>query len=165
MRKSLRTLLVATTALLAGPVLVTSAFAGQTPPPPARSATEGVIQAAASSDHDMAAKVEQRITEMHANLKITAAQQPQWDALTMVMRENAKTMDQSFQHRVTGIAKMNAADNMQSYADMSTMHAQNMQKMVPAFKALYSVLSPEQKAAADNEFVENAHHGMDKPKG
>ena len=163
MRKSFRYILVATTALLASPVLATSAFAGQAPP--ARTTTDGVIQAAASADRDIIGRVEQRITEMHATLKITAAQQPQWDALTLMMRENAKTMDQSFQHRVTGMSKMSAADNMQSYADMSMMHAQHMQKMVPAFKALYSVLSPEQKLRADNEFVENAHHGMDKPKG
>jgi hypothetical protein len=63
------------------------------------------------------------------------------------------------------MSTMNAADNMQSYADVSMQHAQGMQKMVPAFRALYTVLSAEQKRAADETFVERAHHGIDKPKG
>jgi hypothetical protein len=63
------------------------------------------------------------------------------------------------------MAGMNAADNMQSYADMATLHAQGMQKMTPAFRSLYTVLTAEQKTVADQEFVDNAHHGADKPKG
>ena len=76
----------------------------------------------------------------------------------------AKAMDQAYQHRVTSMAGMNAADNMRNYADMSAAHAQGMQKMAPAFGTLYGALSPEQKQTADAEFVDHAHQGADKPK-
>lgn len=160
MRTSFRHTMIATTAVLALSAVAASAAA-----PVAGDPNGTLIQAAATTEHDTTARVEKRITDLHATLKITAAQQPQWDAFVVVMRDNAKTMDQSFQHRVTGMAAMNAADNMQSYADMATMHAQGMQKMVPSFKALYAVMSVEQKKIADEEFVERAHRGMDKPKG
>ncbi len=165
MSKSLRRSLIATTTVMALTGFAALAAPPATPAAVPAPAPAEVIQAAAPGDHNMTGKVEQRITDLHTALKITAAQQPQWDAFAGAMRDNAKTMDQSFQHRVTGMAAMNAADNMQSYADISSAHAQAMQKMVPTFRALYSALSPEQKQAADAEFIENAHHGIDKPKG
>jgi hypothetical protein len=153
-------------ALLAGGTMLALGVCTSNAAPPATAGTDTtIVQTAMPGDADITAKVEERIAEIHATLKITAAQQPQFDGFASVMRENAKAMDTSFRHRVTGMSTMNAADNMQSYADVSMQHAQGMQKMVPAFRALYTVLSAEQKRAADETFVERAHHGIDKPKG
>ncbi len=159
MRPNFRRNLIATTAILGLASFAASAAPATTTPPSAE-----VIQAAATPDRDMTAKVEARITALHTTLKITPAQQPLWDAFALTMRDNAKAMDQAYQHRVTSMAGMNAADNMRNYADMSAAHAQGMQKMAPAFGTLYGALSPEQKQTADAEFVDHAHQGADKPK-
>ena len=47
--------------------------------------------------------VEQRITALRAKLQITTVQEPQWNQFALVMRDNAKRMDDSFQQRVQGI--------------------------------------------------------------
>jgi len=162
MRTSFRNIMIATSAIIA---LGTFAASAATPAPGDASGT--TIQAAATTatDHDMSGKVEQRIADLHATLKITNAQQPQWDAFTAIMRANAAEMDKAFQARVDGMPSMNALENMESYAEVSMKHAQGMQKMVPAFRALYAVLDTDQRKSADTEFVDNAHRGIDKPKG
>jgi hypothetical protein len=162
MRTSFRNTMIAGSAIIA---LGAFAASAATPAPGDASGTTIQASATAATDHDMSGKVEQRITDLHETLKITNAQQPQWDAFVAIMRDNAATMDKAFQTRVNGMPSMNAVDNMQSYAEVSMDHAQGMQKMVPAFRALYAVLNADQRKSADTEFVDNAHRGIDKPKG
>lgn len=164
---------IAASAAPAAPVVAPPAAAATTPTPAATPAATAAAAPAATAPTaaipgvkpDFAGKVEQRIAALHTALAITAAQEPQWEAFALTMRDNAKTADTSFQQRVTGIAAMSAVDNMQSYADMSMQHAQGMQKMVPVFRTLYGELTAEQKKVADTEFVDRAHRGADKPKG
>ena len=106
-----------------------------------------------------AVRVEQRITELHARLQITPAQQPQWDQFVQVMRDNAAAADTSFQQRLTAIPAMTAPENMQSYATFATDHAQEMQKLVPAFQALYDTMSSSQKLMADKVFRDDSRRG------
>jgi hypothetical protein len=107
----------------------------------------------------MVGKVEQRITDLHARLQITPAQQPQWEQFIQVMRDNAQSMDQTFQHRVEAMPTMTATENMQSYALFASTNAQDVQKLVPAFQALYDTMSDTQKRTADQVFRDDAHHG------
>lgn len=97
-------------------------------------------------------RVEKHIADMHAQLHITAAQQSEWDQFAQVMRENAATMNDTMEKRRTGFGSMNAADNMESYAQIAEQHAQNMQKLATTFKALYGSMSDEQKKNADTSF-------------
>ena len=97
-------------------------------------------------------RVEQHITQMHAQLHITPAQQAQWDQFAQVMRDNAKGMDQILEQRGASLASMTAPENMQSYAQIAQQHAQDMQKLSAAFQTLYSGLSDEQKKNADEVF-------------
>ncbi len=103
--------------------------------------------------------LEQRITALRAKLQITTAQEPQWNQFVQVMRDNAKRMDDTFQHRAQGIGAMNAEDNMASYAQVAMSHAQGMQNLVPAFHALYASMTDLQKRAADQVFRDDAHRG------
>ncbi len=96
--------------------------------------------------------VEQRITELRNNLKITPAQQPAFDEFATLMRGNAQAMTASFQGRATQVAAMNADQNMQSFAQMAQQHAQQLQTLSASFTKLYSALSDEQKKLADNSF-------------
>jgi periplasmic protein CpxP/Spy len=163
MRISFRQTAIATTAIIG-----LSAFAAAAAPPAgdptatAPSATTSSQSAAMHHPgvhHNMVGKVEQRITDLHAKLQITQAQQPQWDQFIQVMRDNAQTMDQTFQNRVQSMPAMTATENMQSYALLASTNAQDVQKLVPAFQALYDTMSDTQKRTADQVFRDDAHHG------
>ena len=100
-------------------------------------------------------RVEQRIKELHAQLRITPAERPQWDQFAQVMRENARDMDQAWMQRVQGFQSMNAVQNMQSYEKVAEAHAQHLQKLVSAFQNLYDAMPDQQKQLADQVFHAN----------
>ncbi len=102
---------------------------------------------------------EARITELHAKLKITPAQTPQWDAYAAVMRDNARGMGTAFETRGTGRPKMNAVENMQSYAALAEQHAQDLRRLAPAFAGVYNVMSDDQKRNADEVFRDQRLNG------
>jgi periplasmic protein CpxP/Spy len=163
MRLSLRQIAFATIAITS-----LSAFAGAAAPPAGdptatrpSTTTSGpsATRHHAGAHHDMVDNVEQRIADLHAKLQITTAQQPQWDQFIQVMRDNAQSMDQTFQHRVQTMPAMTATENMQSYAQLASTNAQDVQKLVPAFQALYDTMSDTQKRTADQVFRDDAHHG------
>jgi protein CpxP len=104
----------------------------------------------------MAQMAEQRITDLHTRLHITAAEQSQWDQFAQVMRDNAKDLDDAYQQRAASFDKMNAVENMQSYAQIEQTRAQDLQKLVPAFQTLYASLSDQQKQEADRLFRNQA---------
>ena len=152
---------VAVAALLCLP---TAALA-QSSQAPASAAPEGARPAAAQpsplAGHPAAGKnaeerVEQRIKELHAQLRITAAERPQWDQFVQVMRENARDMDQAWLQRVDQFQSMNALQNMQSYEQIAEQHAQHLQKLVPAFQSLYNAMPDQQKQLAHQVFRANA---------
>ena len=97
-------------------------------------------------------RLEDHIAEMHRQLHITAAEEPQWNAFAQVMRDNAERMDQAFKARATQGANMNAIDDLRSYAAIAQAHADDMQRLVPAFETLYGTLTPAQQKQADVMF-------------
>jgi len=110
-------------------------------------------------------RVEARLKQLHAQLHITQAQDPQWQAYAQVLRDNAAAMDQSAEQlndinkqRATQ-TKMSAVDDLKSYeqyadahADISQKHADGLKKLVPAFEALYATFSDHQKRITDRMF-------------
>jgi periplasmic protein CpxP/Spy len=101
---------------------------------------------------------ERRVADLHTRLHITAAEQTQWDQFAQMMLDNAKDLDQAYQQRAAGFDKLNAVENMQSYAQIEQTRAQDLQKLVPAFQALYASLSDQQKQDADQLFRNQAAH-------
>jgi protein CpxP len=101
-------------------------------------------------------RVDEHIRQLHAQLRITPAEQPQWDRFAEVMRENARAMDQEFTERRQQFPTMNALQNMQSYEKIAETHAQHLQKLVPAFENLYNAMPEQQKRLTDQVFRENA---------
>ncbi|HUC19679.1 MAG TPA: Spy/CpxP family protein refolding chaperone [Acetobacteraceae bacterium] len=95
---------------------------------------------------------QQYIDQLHATLQITPAQQPQWDRFAQAMTGNAESMHQAFAQRGAALGTMNAAQNMQSYAELAALHARNMQTLANAFQALYATMTPEQQRNADAVF-------------
>ncbi len=128
-------------------------------PPPAAMAPAAVANLKSNTEQEALAAIERRIKDLHTKLHISNAQQPQWDGFAQVMRDNVRAMDQTFQQRVKTMASMKAPENMQSYAQVAMDHAQQMQKLVPAFQAVYDVMSDSQKKLADQVFRADAHRG------
>jgi len=103
--------------------------------------------------------VEQRLAQLHAKLKITAAQEPQWSAFADASRTDAKTMSDLLTQRSQQATTMTAVDDMKSYSQLTDAHADGVRKLVPVFQALYDTMSPEQKENADVVFGKmQAHH-------
>ncbi len=103
-------------------------------------------------DRRATARVETHVTELRKRLAITPAQEPLWSAFATVMRENAARMETAYIQRHTAAAKASALDDMRGYAEMSRLHADNVQRLVGPFEGLYQSMSPEQRVAADKTF-------------
>ena len=94
--------------------------------------------------------VEGRIAYQKAELAITDAQLPQWNAVAAVLRLNAKIIQD-------GMARM-AKDGMPTAAParsemmimMMSERLEGMKKLGEANKALYTVLTPDQRKTADD---------------
>lgn len=99
---------------------------------------------------------EHRIADLHRQLGITAAEEAAWGQFAQVMRDNAKDLDQAYQQRAAGIGSMSAVENMQSYAQIEQTRSQDLQKLIPAFQAVYASLSDAQKKQADALFRNQA---------
>ena len=97
-------------------------------------------------------RVEARIKDMHAKLKITAAEEEQWAKVADVMRDNAKRMDELNNARSASAKTMNAVDDLKSYGEVVDAHADEIKKFATAFDPLYASMSEAQKAEADALF-------------
>ncbi|HKO06502.1 MAG TPA: Spy/CpxP family protein refolding chaperone [Alphaproteobacteria bacterium] len=96
--------------------------------------------------------LEARIKSLHKALQITAAQEPQWQAVADVMRANAETIVALMEERAAKAKTMTAIDDLNSYEAMADAHAAGVKKLVAAFETLYASLSDAQKKKADAEF-------------
>jgi|SRR5579862_2712196 protein CpxP len=128
-------------------------------------AASGKVLAQANSEQAMAssasepagvAAVEARIRDLHKKLHITAAQKPQWDNLTLVMRSNAEAMVELQKQRAADTTSMSAVDVIKSYESVIEAHEDGMKKFIPPFEALYNSMSDAQKKTADSLFRSRA---------
>jgi Spy/CpxP family protein refolding chaperone len=133
--------------LLGAIVLASPVFAASNAQSPAQQA-----MAAPASDSAGATPVEARIRDLHKKLHITEAQKPQWDALAMVMRDNAQAMVDLQKQRAADSQSMNAVEVIKSYESVIEAHESGMKKFVPPFEALYNTMSDAQKKSADSLF-------------
>ena len=117
----------------------------------------GPVFAAKASAED---RVEARITDMHAKLKITQAQEDQWAKVTQAMRDNEKAIEPLIKARKDNAKTMTAVDDLKSYGEITDAHADGIKKFTPVFAALYDSMSDAQKKEADALF----RHGGKKSK-
>jgi periplasmic protein CpxP/Spy len=96
------------------------------------------------------ARVDAKIRKLHAELHVTRAQQPQWDALVQIMRDNAAAYEERLHQRDN--REMTAIDELRAYQEITEQHAQDLQKLTTAFQSLYDTLSDKQKKEADRLF-------------
>src|ERR1035437_2289720 len=111
--------------------------------------------AAKGSEHS---RVETRIEEMHAKLKITKAEEDLWTKVAEVMRDNGKKMDDLTSARMEKEKTINAVDDLKSYGEIVDEHADGIKRFTPVFADLYASMSDEQKAEADKLFRHEGKH-------
>ena len=103
--------------------------------------------------------IEGRIAFMRAELKITAAQQTQWERVADVMRASAKQKDVLFQQmRADHDKPQSAVDRLDRRVRFIEAQASTEKSFADAFKPLYLTLSDDQKKSAD-ELFDRSRHG------
>jgi hypothetical protein len=137
--------------LVGAMVLASPLFAASSEMLPKASSQQQAMASRESGSAGMTA-VEARIMDLHKKLHITAAQKPQWDNLTQVMRENAQTMMDLQKQRAADASAMSAVDVVKSYESVIEAHEKGMEKFIPPFQALYDSMSDAQKKTADSLF-------------
>ena len=91
-----------------------------------------------------APNVEANIAELRQRLAITPAQEPQFNALANVMRENARSMPTA-----PPPTTLSAVEGLRLAIQYGQQEINGMRRMLPALQALYATLSPAQRQAAD----------------
>jgi protein CpxP len=110
-------------------------------------------QAGAAATQSKGETVEQRITTLHASLKITPDEQSKWDAVAKAMRENASNMDKLVaESRTSAPRSMTAVEDLQMYQKFAQAHVDGLKNLISSFSSLYSAMPDAQKKTADSVF-------------
>lgn len=88
---------------------------------------------------------EAQIKQLQGTLNISAAQEPLWNNLTQVMRENAKDMDALNKERAEQTVSLNAVEHIKFHSQITQAHLSQMNKLIPPFEAFYDSMSDQQK--------------------
>jgi len=102
--------------------------------------------------------VEQRITTLHASLKITPDEETQWNGVAQAMRENATAMDKLVAtNRTAPPQNMTAVQDLQTYKEFAQAHVDGLKNLSAAFSTLYNAMPDAQKKVADQVFQTSGH--------
>src|SRR5579859_1417759 len=113
-----------------------------------------VKTAAANATETKGGTVEQRITDLHAALKITPAEETQWNNVAQAMRENAAAMDKLIAaNRTSPPQNMTAVRDLQTYQQVAQAHVDGLKNLTAAFSTLYNAMPDDQKKVADEVFL------------
>jgi hypothetical protein len=136
---------------------LTPGFA-QTTPAPANAGTAQAEMRHQGAERMLPGQlIEGRIAFLKAELKITPAQEAQWQQMAAAMRDNAKTLDQAVSTARRDRGAMDAVQRIELRGQFAKMRADNDARLLAAFKPLYASLSPEQQQVA-NQLVGSHHH-------
>jgi Spy/CpxP family protein refolding chaperone len=131
--------------VLAASLLFGTAALAQTPAVTA----SGTAATAKATD-----RVEQHIKQLHDQLKITAAEEPQWTNVAQTMRDNAAQIDQLISKREAQDS-MTALDDLDSYAQITQANSDGVKKLAAVFAPLYNAMPDDQKRTADKVFADS----------
>lgn len=95
-------------------------------------------------------RAEKRLGELKAKLKLTAEQEPAWQAFADKMNAQGKNMGAS-REKMWQEMPGTSPERMARAAEAMKERAQTMAEMADAVKAFYDVLTPAQKATFDKK--------------
>ena len=99
--------------------------------------------------------IEGKIAFYKAELKITDAEAPQWNAFADALRSNATHLQQTMAQATEAKGIVAAPEQMQRRIAMLTSQLDSMQAVLAVAKPLYAVLTDEQKKIADELMAEH----------
>jgi hypothetical protein len=138
-------------AALMGATMLASPTAGRAEPIQLAQAAQS--QAGKGATESKGETVEQRITNLHAALKITPAQEAQWNDVAKDMRENAAAMEKLIaETRAMPPQNMTAVDDLKMYQKFAQAHVDGLKNMLSHFEGLYATMPDAQKKIADEVF-------------
>jgi hypothetical protein len=147
---------LAAAALVSGGVLTLPASQAQTQATsPNQTASPPSLGQAQRPAREHPSHIEGRIAYLKTELKITAAQDAQWDKVAQAMRQNATERRQGFErvraeHDSAGQRQPpNALQRLEGEARFAALRAQQADRFLAAFRPLYDGMSDAQKKAAD----------------
>ena len=135
------------------PVAVAQTAPSQTMAPQVRQAEQS--RHARRSSQLPSERLEGRLAQLQAALKITAAQKSLWENFAAVMRQHAREADRRFQERRTPMAgrserqRLSAIERLERRQHMMAARARLLNELVAAGRPLYAAFTPEQKQVAD----------------
>jgi periplasmic protein CpxP/Spy len=94
---------------------------------------------------------DQPLARLKAQLGITPAQEPKFDAFVAVLRQNEAARD-AFLRRNPPTRPRNALDQLRVETQAAEVGARGLQRLLPLFQAFYASLSEPQKRTADRAF-------------
>jgi protein CpxP len=98
--------------------------------------------------------VEQRITQLHAELKITPDEESKWNPVAQAMRDNAANMEKLVAEKHQQAPQnMTAVDDLKTYQEFAQAHVDGLKNLTSAFSSLYDSMSDQQKKNADQVFA------------
>jgi periplasmic protein CpxP/Spy len=103
--------------------------------------------------------VDERIAQLRRELKITPAQEQDWQAVAQAMKSNAEDMQNLIEQTrsQTPRERRTALEDLQVYQKFAQAHVDGLEKLTTAFAALYNGMTPEQKTNADKVFRSFEH--------
>ncbi len=107
---------------------------------------------------DPGARVEQRLTRLKGELKLTAQQEPLWQAFAEKSAAEAGKGMQAMRGRAQGETSLSAPERMAQMQSLMQQRLAAMESVNESFTRLYAVLTPEQKMAADQYFGAAGRH-------
>jgi hypothetical protein len=119
-------------------------------PPPAHS----MSMTRHAADKMRRETLDQRISTLHAALKITPAQEADWAKVADVMRRNESDMQKLVAERQAQVPhELSAVDDLKTYQTFTQAHVDGLKDLVAAFSTLYDSMPSEQKIIADHAFA------------
>jgi periplasmic protein CpxP/Spy len=110
-------------------------------------------QAAAGTAATKMETVEQRITNLHAALKITPDEEANWSGVARAMRENAANMDKLAADKAQQSPQgMTAVEDLKTYTSFVQAHVDGLKNLTASFETLYNSMPDSQKKVADQVF-------------
>jgi hypothetical protein len=149
-------------ALSSGLAYLPSATFAQGAPAPAAAAPQ---QDRARAHRLPSERIEARLAYMKTALKITPAQEAQWNSLANVLRNQAKTMDSEITARRAAASSATrtpstAIERLERRQQFMSTSAARTGEVLAAAKPLYASLSVDQKKTADDLLSRGSHrHG------
>jgi hypothetical protein len=110
------------------------------------------------TNFDPAARAEQHLAQLKADLKLTAAQEPLWLAFAGKVKAEAGKGMAAMRANAQDLS-LSAPDRMAQRTELMKERVATMESVNASFRELYDALSPDQKRVADIHAARMGHGG------